>query len=44
MALRWLLALAAAAAVVADVVQVAVLCNYIEARTADRQDCDAIIQ
>ena len=43
MALRRLLALAAAATVVADVVQVAVLCNYIEARIADRQDCDAII-
>ena len=43
MALRRLLALAAAATVAADVVQVAVLCNYIEARIADRQDCDAII-
>ena len=43
MAMRRLLALAAAATVAADVVQVAVLCNYIEARIADRQDCDAII-
>ena len=41
--MRRLLALAAAATVAADVVQVAVLCNYIEARIADRQDCDAII-
>ena len=41
LALRRLLA--CGATVAADVVQVAVLCNYIEARIADRQDCDAII-
>ena len=40
MALRRLLALAAAATVVADVVQVAILCDYLEARTAGRQDCE----
>ena len=43
MALRRLLALAAAATVVADVVQVAILCDYLEARTAGRQDCDTAI-
>ena len=43
MALRRLLALAAAATVAADVVQVAILCDYLEARTAGRQDCDTAI-
>ena len=43
MALRRLLALAAAATVAADVVQVVLLCDYLEARTAGRQDCDTAI-
>ena len=43
MAMRRLLALAAAATVAADVVQVAILGDYLEARTAGRQDCDTAI-
>jgi len=41
--MRRLLALAAAATVVADVVQVALFCPYLEARTANREDCDTAI-